>query len=133
VRELVRFDADAPPGRRLQVWDRDDEELVHRVVEGDRAASSILGGTWCVGPGAQYTVALRFEDASGAFLPTEAEAERAAKEAERAAKEAERARADREQERAEAERAAKEAERARADALEAKLAALLADRDPSPI
>jgi hypothetical protein len=103
VRELVRFDADAPPGERLEVWDRVEEDLVPRVVEGDRAASHVLGGTWCVGPGAGYGVALRLEDAGGVFFPTEAEAERAAK----------------------------EVERARADALEAKLAALLAARDRS--
>jgi hypothetical protein len=129
VRELVRFEPEASSGKRLRVWDRVDEDLVPRVVNGDRAASRALGGTWCVGRGARYAVALRLEDASGAILPTDAEAERAAKEAERAAREVERARADREQERAEAERLAKEAERARADALEAKLAALLAERD----
>jgi hypothetical protein len=131
VRELVRFDPEASSGKRLRVWDRVDEDLVPRVVNGDRAASRALGGTWCVGRGARYAVALRLEDASGAILPTDAEAERAAKEAERAAREVERARADREQERAEAERLAKEAERARADALEAKLAALLAERSGS--
>jgi Uma2 family endonuclease len=122
VRELVRFDPEASSGKRLRVWDRVEEDLVPRVVDGDRAASRALGGTWCVGRGARYAVALRLEDASGAVLPTDAEAERAAKEAERVAREVERARADREQERA-------DAERARADALEAKLAALLAERD----
>jgi hypothetical protein len=129
VRELVRFEPEASSGKRLRVWDRVEGDLIPRVVNGDRAASRALGGTWCVGRGARYAVALRLEDASGAILPTDAEAERAAKEAERAAREVERARADREQERAEAERLAKEAERARADALEAKLAALLAERD----
>jgi hypothetical protein len=131
VRELVRFDPGAPSGKRLGVWDRVDEDLVPRVVNGDRAASRALGGTWCVGRGARYAVALRLEDTSGAIFPTDAEAERAAKEAERAAKEAERAaraveraRADQEQERA-------DAERARADALEARLAALLAEQDRS--
>jgi hypothetical protein len=115
----------------------------------------VLGGTWCVAPGDNVDVALRLEDASGALLPTTAEAEKAerqAKEAERARadaerqeKEAERARADAERQekeaeraakeaeraRADAEREAKEAERARADALEAQVAALLAERGRS--
>jgi hypothetical protein len=76
VRELVRFDPEASSGERLRVWDRVEGDLVPRVVDGDRAASRALGGTWCVGRGARYAVALRLEDASGAVLPTDAEAER---------------------------------------------------------
>ena len=127
VRELVRFDPEAPAGVRLRVWDRVHEDLVPRLVAGERAASRVLGGTWCVAPGDNVDVALRLEDASGALLPTTAEAEKA----ERQAKEAERARADAERQEKEAERAAKEAERARADALEAQVAALLAERGRS--
>jgi Uma2 family endonuclease len=136
VRELVRFDPEAPAGVRLRVWDRVHEDLVPRLVAGDRAASRVLGGTWCVAPGDNVDVALRLEDASGVLLPTTAEAERAereAKEAERAAREAERARADAEREAKEAERARAEAERARADAerqaKEAERAAKEAERE----
>jgi Uma2 family endonuclease len=134
VRELVRFDPEAPTGVRLRVWDRVEGDLVPRLVAGERAASRVLGGTWCIAPGDDVDIALRLEDASGALLPTTAEAEEAereAKEAERARAEAERARADAERAAKEAERAAKEAERARADALEAQIAALLAERGRS--
>jgi hypothetical protein len=134
VRELVRFDPEAPTGARLRVWDRVEGDLVPRLVAGERAASRVLGGTWCIAPGDGLDAALRLEDASGALLPTTAEAEKAereAKEAERARAEAERARADAERAAKEAERAAKEAERARADALEAQVAALLAERGRS--
>jgi hypothetical protein len=110
VREVVRFDPEAPPGERLRVWDRVDEDLVPRVVREDRAASRVLGGTWCVAPGDGLDIALRMMDADGALLPTMAEAEEAARQAEHAAKEEARA------------------ERVRADALEAQVAALLAER-----
>lgn len=77
VRELVRFDPAAPALERLCVWDRVDGDFLPRVVKGDRAASRVLGGAWCVGPGDGHDVALRLADASGALLPTDAEAERA--------------------------------------------------------
>jgi hypothetical protein len=103
VRELVRFDPEAPPGERLRVWDRVEEDLVPRRVVGDRAASRVLGGTWCVGPGGGLDVALNLEEEHGALLPAPGERDRS-------------------------ERAAAAAERARADALEAQIAALLGER-----
>ena len=134
VRELVRFDPEAPPGQRLRIWDRVQEDLVPRVVAGERAPSRVLDGTWCLAPGDRLDVALRFEDASGVLLPTTVEATealRAEREAARARAEAGRAAEGAERARAEAERGSVEAERARADALEAKLAALLAERGRS--
>jgi hypothetical protein len=120
VRELVRFDADAPSGKRLRVWDRLDEDLVPRLIVGDRAVSRVLDGTWCVAPADGLEVALRLEDTHGVLLPTATEAETA-----------ERERAEAERERAEAERERAEAERERADALESQLAALRAEHQRS--
>jgi Uma2 family endonuclease len=39
VKELVRFDAEAAAGERLHVWDRVEENLLEREVEGDRSPS----------------------------------------------------------------------------------------------
>jgi hypothetical protein len=138
VLELVRFDPEAGQGERLRIWDRVEEDLVPRVIVEDRAASRVLGGTWCVAPGDGLEVALRWEDPQGTLFPSVAESEaaeraaketeRAAKEAERAAKEAERSRADGEQARANAEQGRANAEQARADALAEQLAALLRER-----
>jgi hypothetical protein len=69
VRELVRFDPDAPAGSRIRVWDRVQEDLVERVVEGDRAPCATLKLWWVVVPGAGYPAALRLaRDADGKDL-----------------------------------------------------------------
>lgn len=108
VRELVCFDLDAPAGERLRVWDRLQDDLVERVVEGETTPCVTLGEgfTWVLAPFDRYPAALRLER-NGVLVPTAEEAERAAREAERAAKEAE--------------RAAKEAAEARVRELEAIL------------
>jgi hypothetical protein len=132
--EVVWFDADAPEGKRIRVWDRVEGDLVERIVEGDRAPSVVLGGSWVVGAAAGFPVALRYEDAAGLLVPSadellRAEAERARTEAERARTEAERARTEAERARTEAERARTEAERAsRAETRVAELEAELARR-----
>jgi Uma2 family endonuclease len=74
VSELVLFDADAPEGSRVRVWDRVEGDLVERVVEGDRAACRTLEATWVVRPEGAYPFALRLADAAGELLPTRAEA-----------------------------------------------------------
>jgi hypothetical protein len=91
VEELVRFDPDAPEGRRLRVWDRVDGDLVERVLENDVAACEVLGGWWVVRPAPGLTSALRLaRDARGVdLLPTGEEAEAAARQAEAAARQAE--------------------------------------------
>jgi Uma2 family endonuclease len=69
VRELVRFDPDAPAGARIRAWDLVQGDLVERVVEGDRTPCSTLGLWWVVVPGAGYPAALRLaRDAAGADL-----------------------------------------------------------------
>ena len=91
VSELVRFDADAPPGERIRVWDRLEGDLVERVVEADVTPCRPLGLFWIVGAGLDCPVALRLaRDAEGGELlrlPEEAEAQ--AREAEARAREAE--------------------------------------------
>jgi Uma2 family endonuclease len=76
VRELVRFDADAPEGSRVRVWDRIDEVLVPREIESDRCQCLTLSLHWVVAPADRLRVALRFaRDASGReLLPTPEEA-----------------------------------------------------------
>jgi Uma2 family endonuclease len=50
AREVVRFDADAAPGERLRVWDRMQDDLVERVVDGDATPCLTLGLFWVIGP-----------------------------------------------------------------------------------
>ena len=126
VRELVVFDPEYdldPPARgsrnercRWQVFRRVPRRgfvLVLRT-NADRVRSKVLGA-WLrvVGDGSALRVRLATDARGDLLLPTEAEAERAAKEAERAAKEAE--------------RAAREAERAGREAAEAEVAKLRAE------
>ncbi len=68
--EVVCFDADAPAGARIRVWDRLEGDLVERVVEGDRTPCTIFGGAWVVAPADAYDVALRLEDERGVLLPS---------------------------------------------------------------
>ncbi len=86
VRELVRFDADAPQGERLRVWDRIEEDLVERKVERDTTPCLTLGLHWVVVPGEWRGLALRLaEDPEGTrIIPDRVEsAERAREVAER--------------------------------------------------
>jgi hypothetical protein len=48
VREVVRFDPDAPAGARIAVWDRIDDDLVERVVDDDVTPCLTLGLWWVV-------------------------------------------------------------------------------------
>jgi Uma2 family endonuclease len=82
VQELVRFDPDESPCRRLRVWDRLQDDLVERLVEQDRTACVSLGAAWVVQPGDHGPLYLRLEQ-DGALLPTPLEAERAARRRER--------------------------------------------------
>jgi hypothetical protein len=46
--EIVRFDYDGEPGARLRVWDRIDDDIVERVVEGESTPCLTLGLWWVV-------------------------------------------------------------------------------------
>jgi hypothetical protein len=84
VKELVRFDLEAPEGQRLRVWDRVREDLVEREIGGDRTPCLTLGLNWIVSPVEGEPVGLRLIDDEGQLLevPEEAEARaRAAAEA----------------------------------------------------
>ena len=48
TREVVRFDHEAPGGSRVQVWDRIDDDLIERVVEGDATPCLSLRRHWVV-------------------------------------------------------------------------------------
>lgn len=76
VQELVRFDPDAPPGKRLRVWDRIAGDLVEREVEGESTSCAALSLTWVVWPDPDLGAMLRLaRDAEGGeLLPTLAEA-----------------------------------------------------------
>ncbi len=50
VAELLRFDPEAREGERMRAWDRIDEDLVEREVDGDRTPCVTLGWTWVVHP-----------------------------------------------------------------------------------
>jgi Uma2 family endonuclease len=66
AREVVRFDADAPAGERVRAWDRIDDDLVERVVEGDATPCMTLGLFWVVGPVDGVDIGLRLaRDAGG--------------------------------------------------------------------
>ncbi len=85
VRELVVFDADAAAGARIRAWDRVDDELVERVVEGERTPCLTLGGALVLAPANDQPVALRLarDSAGRELIPTAVEecaSERAAKE-----------------------------------------------------
>ncbi|WP_437943723.1 Uma2 family endonuclease [Sorangium sp. So ce281] len=88
VLELVAFDPDAAPGERLRVWDRIDDDLIERVVEGERSPCTVLNLHWVIVPAAGQPAALRLaRTPDGAELvPTPEEAERRRAEAEQAAR-----------------------------------------------
>ena len=73
VAELVRFDPEAEPGRRLRVWDRLEEVLVERVVGPDEVTPALLLDLfWVVAPARDLPAALRLarDDAKTLILPT---------------------------------------------------------------
>jgi Uma2 family endonuclease len=75
VVELVRFD---PPTGRLRVWDRLDDDLVERAIEGETSPSLVTGATWVVTDVAGKSALRLASDAGGTMLlptPEEAEAE----------------------------------------------------------
>jgi hypothetical protein len=76
IRELVRFDADAPAGERIRVWDRIDGDLVERAIEGDRTPCTVLDLTWCIAPIEEHAAALRLDDLDGTLVPSPVERER---------------------------------------------------------
>jgi Uma2 family endonuclease len=83
VRELVRFDAEAPPGERLRIWDRVDKTLVEREIEGDHGQSAVIGIWWVVVEDEALGPALRpARDPDGReLLPTPTELESQARQA----------------------------------------------------
>ena len=77
VRELVSYDVD---GQRIRVWDRIEDDLVERVIEGAATPCATLGAFWVVAP-IDGTPGLRLaRDVGGRELwLTEAEAEHEAR------------------------------------------------------
>jgi Uma2 family endonuclease len=59
AREVVRFDADAAPGERLRVWDRMEDDLVERVVDGDATPCLTFALFWVVRPVDGVDIGLR--------------------------------------------------------------------------
>ena len=80
VRELVTFHVDADAGTRLRVWDRIENDLIERVIEGDTTPCLVLGLTLLVGAVDAYAAGLRLaRDVDGHDLVlTDAEAKGAA-------------------------------------------------------
>ncbi len=86
VSELVAFDMDAPPGMRLRVWDRVQDDLLEREIVGDSTPCATLGKFWVVRSAEDIPVALRLaDDAAGIRL---VQSDREARAAERVAREA---------------------------------------------
>jgi hypothetical protein len=83
VRELVAFDGEAPPGSRLRVWDRLEDDLVERAITDDRTPCASLGLWWIVAPLGGEAIALRLarDSAGKELLPTAEEARAEAAEA----------------------------------------------------
>lgn len=88
VRELLRFDPEAPPTTRLRIWDRVDETLIERAVSLECAPSSVLPLTWVLAPAEDLEIALRILDETGQLFPCQAEARKAEAEARKAEAEA---------------------------------------------
>lgn len=116
VRELVRFDPDAPESK-LQVWHRVEDDLVERDATSESVQSNVLPGYWLVVQDAALGPSLRLshdEQGQKLFL-TPAELEAQARKGEAQARQAAEARAN------EATRARETAEQ-RIRELEAELA-----------
>ncbi len=90
VSELVAFDVDAPPGMRLRVWDRVQDDLVEREIVDDSTPCATLGKYWVVRPAEDLPAALRLaDDAAGKVLVL---SDREARKAEKVGREAAEAR-----------------------------------------
>jgi len=94
VRELVRFDPETKDERRIRIWDRVEEDLVERALDGESAESFVLERFWVVGD-VEGSAGLRLaEDPAGlTLLASPLEAETRAREGETRAREAETQRA----------------------------------------
>jgi Uma2 family endonuclease len=62
VRELVRFDPQAPAGTRLRAWDRVEGDLIEREVTDEHTPSLVLALVWVVAPGEGHGAMLRIID-----------------------------------------------------------------------
>jgi Uma2 family endonuclease len=116
VRELVRFDPDATE-RKLQVWQRIEDDLVEREATGESVQSNVLAGYWLVVQDPKLGPSLRLshdEQGQALFLTaSEADAQRIQADAQRIQADAQRIRE---------EAAARQAAEARIRELEAELA-----------
>jgi len=95
VDEVIAYDSEAEPGKRVRAWDLRSGDLVERIVEGDITPCRALGLWFVSAPcellGLSHALRLAETAAGTALVPTPLEAERAEKLAERAEKLAERA------------------------------------------
>jgi len=73
VRELVRFDPEAPTSSRLRIWDRVNDSLVERELTSSSEPSSVLAIYWVVGPAENYQIALRIADKQRNIIATRSE------------------------------------------------------------
>jgi hypothetical protein len=62
VRELVRFDPEAPPGKEIEVWRREPDRLCPAERGVDRARSVTLDAWLLAVPDARFGVMLRLAD-----------------------------------------------------------------------
>jgi Uma2 family endonuclease len=90
VKELVRFDPEAPEGQRLRIWDRVREDLVERQIGADRTPCLTLGLNWIVCPVQGEPVGLRLANDAGQLLEAPEEAAEARAQAESRARTEER-------------------------------------------
>ncbi len=89
VKELVRFDPEAPEGQRLRIWDRVHEDLVERQIGSDRSPCLTLGLNWIVCPVQGEPVGLRLVNDAGQLLEAPEEAAEARAQAASRAREVE--------------------------------------------
>jgi Uma2 family endonuclease len=74
VEELLRFDPEEAPGRRLRAWDRIEGDFVERTVAGDDTPCVTLALHWVVCPVSGLPVGVRLADDEGTVLATREEA-----------------------------------------------------------
>ena len=94
VRELLRFDPEARPDERpLRVWERVQDSLLERDIDGVSCNSSVLDVTWGVAPAEHHATALRITRGrnDGTLVLTRAEARQAEADARQAEADARRA------------------------------------------
>jgi len=81
VRELIRFDPEARSGeRQLRVWDRVQDSLLERDIEGVSCNSTVLDLAWVIAPAEDHASALRITRGrnDGTLVLTREEARQAA-------------------------------------------------------